>query len=138
MILLPPRSTRTVTLFPYTTLFRSHRVLAALALQAPGRLDEAVVDQPLRDVDDRRRREAGHAREVAARRLFGQTDRLEPDPLIIVAGALQIRARQAERQPRIACLRSAHRRSAPVATRTVQGNRWTSLHDTTEEVSGGN
>src|SRR3546814_6636664 len=54
-----------------------HRGLAALALQAPGRLDEAEVDQPLRDVDDRRRREAGHAREVAARRLFGQTDRLE-------------------------------------------------------------
>src|SRR3546814_6522304 len=74
-----------------------HRGLAALALQAPGRLDEAEVDQPLRDVDDRRRREAGHAREVAARRLFGQTDRLEHDPLIIVARALQIRARQAER-----------------------------------------
>src|SRR3546814_2713826 len=28
MIRRPPRSTRTDTLFPYTTLFRSHRVLA--------------------------------------------------------------------------------------------------------------
>src|SRR3546814_4511698 len=28
MILLPPRSTRTATLFPYTTLFRSHRAHA--------------------------------------------------------------------------------------------------------------
>src|SRR3546814_11911011 len=120
MIRRPPRSTRTVPLFPYTTLFRS-----------PGLLDEAEVDQPLRDVDDRRRREAGHAREVAARRLFGQTDRLEHDPLIIVAGALQIRARQAERQPRIACLRSAHRRLAPVATRKVTGHRWTILHPCT-------
>src|SRR3546814_17103190 len=63
MIRRPPRSTRTDTLFPYTTLFRS-----------------------------------------------------------------QIRARQAERQPRIACLRSAHRRLAPVATRKVTGHRWTILH----------
>src|SRR3546814_8209438 len=69
-----------------------------------------------------------HASEVAARRLFGQTDRLEHDPLIIVARGLQIRARQAERQPRIACLRSAHRRLAPVATRKVKGHRWTILH----------
>src|SRR3546814_11269218 len=30
MIRRPPRSTRTDTLFPYTTLFRSHRVDAAL------------------------------------------------------------------------------------------------------------
>src|SRR3546814_12791170 len=69
-----------------------------------------------------------HASEVAARRLFGQTDRLEHAPLIIVAGALQIRARQAERQPRIACPRSAHRRLAPVATRKVKGPRWTIPH----------
>src|SRR3546814_12942099 len=30
MIRRPPRSTRTVTLFPYTTLFRSHRVAGLL------------------------------------------------------------------------------------------------------------
>src|SRR3546814_6019750 len=72
-----------------------HRGLAALALQAASRLDEAEIDQPLRDVHDRRRREPGDAREVAARRLFGQADRLEHDSLFIVARALQIRARQA-------------------------------------------
>src|SRR3546814_13657814 len=37
MIRRPPRSTRTDTLFPYTTLFRSGRVHAALALH---RLDQ--------------------------------------------------------------------------------------------------
>src|SRR3546814_13082707 len=31
MILRPPRSTRTDTLFPYTTLFRSHRLRPGLA-----------------------------------------------------------------------------------------------------------
>src|SRR3546814_4521222 len=33
MIRRPPRSTRTDTLFPYTTLFRSHNVNGALLLQ---------------------------------------------------------------------------------------------------------
>src|SRR3546814_8845031 len=35
----PPRSTRTDTLFPYTTLFRSH-----LAVAAPGRAHRALID----------------------------------------------------------------------------------------------
>src|SRR3546814_12578998 len=35
MIRRPPRSTRTDTLFPYTTLFRSQRAVADLALPAP-------------------------------------------------------------------------------------------------------
>src|SRR3546814_13979000 len=38
MIRRPPRSTRTDTLFPYTTLFRAHR---GFALAQPG--DESVV-----------------------------------------------------------------------------------------------
>src|SRR3546814_7105241 len=33
MIRLPPRSTRTDSLFPYTTLFRSHRFLGQILLQ---------------------------------------------------------------------------------------------------------
>src|SRR3546814_13936461 len=33
MIRRPPRSTRTATLFPYTTLFRSHRALDQVVLQ---------------------------------------------------------------------------------------------------------
>src|SRR3546814_18564557 len=35
MIRRPPRSTRTDTLFPYTTLFRSHRAPYAAALPQP-------------------------------------------------------------------------------------------------------
>src|SRR3546814_20841970 len=35
MIRLPPRSTRTYTLFPYTTLFRSHRWRPASAPDRP-------------------------------------------------------------------------------------------------------
>src|SRR3546814_3358368 len=38
MIRLPPRSTRTDTLFPYTTLFRSSRPLLGLRQRAGGRL----------------------------------------------------------------------------------------------------
>src|SRR3546814_20586528 len=34
----PPRSTRTATLFPYTTLFRSLRVIADLERQTAGRI----------------------------------------------------------------------------------------------------
>src|SRR3546814_16071031 len=41
MIRRPPRSTRTDTLFPYTTLFRSHRVIAP-----------ALANAVERDVDD--------------------------------------------------------------------------------------
>src|SRR3546814_3901087 len=36
MIRPPPRSTRTDTLFPYTTLFRSHRSAAARIRRLPG------------------------------------------------------------------------------------------------------
>src|SRR3546814_4671321 len=39
MIRRPPRSTRTDTLFPYTTLFRSHLVESA---EAPGGIGEAA------------------------------------------------------------------------------------------------
>src|SRR3546814_3923654 len=41
MIRRPPRSTRTDTLFPYTTLFRSHRpAVAARAMPVEGRSGE--------------------------------------------------------------------------------------------------
>src|SRR3546814_5262108 len=38
MIRRPPRSTRTDTLFPYTTLFRSHGLAADRGVRAPDRL----------------------------------------------------------------------------------------------------
>src|SRR3546814_8820968 len=40
MIRRPPRSTRTDTLFPYTTLFRSKSVLTTLILPGVGTADE--------------------------------------------------------------------------------------------------
>src|SRR3546814_7556086 len=43
MIRRPPRSTRTDTLFPYTTLFRSLPALHAALLQSPGE-DRAVLN----------------------------------------------------------------------------------------------
>src|SRR3546814_6272661 len=43
MIRRPPISTRTDTLFPYTTLFRSHRVSGAAQLLEPGLLELDVL-----------------------------------------------------------------------------------------------
>src|SRR3546814_17502538 len=44
MIRLPPRSTRTDTLFPYTTLFRSHRALVgAYELEMPKPKDGSIL-----------------------------------------------------------------------------------------------
>src|SRR3546814_4378278 len=42
MIRRPPRSTRTDTLLPYTTLFRSHRAMTSDVLAALGRWSAAV------------------------------------------------------------------------------------------------
>src|SRR3546814_16016442 len=46
MIRLPPRSTRTDTLFPYTTLFRSYYVLPSDA-QVLGAVQAAVADDAI-------------------------------------------------------------------------------------------
>src|SRR3546814_19414324 len=46
MIRLPPRSTRTDTLFPYTTLFRSPGHREGAALGAPGHGDLLPHDRP--------------------------------------------------------------------------------------------
>src|SRR3546814_5119320 len=44
MIRRPPRSTRTDTLFPYTTLFRSHKVLAQAGLGSRRALEQRIAD----------------------------------------------------------------------------------------------
>src|SRR3546814_21078772 len=46
MIRRPPRSKRTDTLFPYTTLFRSRRFEAELLVEKFGRADETVAMEP--------------------------------------------------------------------------------------------
>src|SRR3546814_811111 len=63
MIRRPPRSTRTDTLFPYTTLFRSPRYAAA---DRAARRPEQCADR------SRRRRRDRHLRPAAARRHRGQ------------------------------------------------------------------
>src|SRR3546814_9449987 len=60
MIRRPPRSTRTDTLFPYTTLFRSRQRIAPAVADQPQHVGEAVG----RDLADRR-----VARDVPARPL---------------------------------------------------------------------
>src|SRR3546814_15334232 len=60
MIRRPPRSTRTDTLFPYTTLFRSWRG-AASSLSA---LPELGVHAPARGADDLRQRSEEHTSEL--------------------------------------------------------------------------
>src|SRR3546814_10912790 len=49
MIRRPPRSTRTDTLFPYTTLFRSGRRLAGVGVSAAGELRAEVWGCGLQD-----------------------------------------------------------------------------------------
>src|SRR3546814_2375452 len=69
MIRRPPRSTRTDTLFPYTTLFRSplHLVAVGIDLSDQVEIDEAVVDRCHQRIGFRQRDSAKHA--VAARRV---------------------------------------------------------------------
>src|SRR3546814_9555818 len=81
-----------------------HLRLAAPALKPPRWLDEPQILEPLGDIGDRRRGQSGHAREFAARRFFAEADRLQHDPLTIVARALEVRSRQAERQAGVARL----------------------------------
>src|SRR3546814_7164296 len=55
MIRLPPRSTRTDTLFPDTTLFRSRNAAAAQRVDRVGEDVEPLFhDQPAKEADDRR------------------------------------------------------------------------------------
>src|SRR3546814_14561702 len=84
MIRRPPRSTRTATLFPYTTLFRSHgggSGGARLRSAATGRARAGIGFAPARDCTDLRpARRADAAREVrpgtvAATELPGQRPR---------------------------------------------------------------
>src|SRR3546814_10500290 len=48
MIRLPPRSTRTDTLFPYTTLFRSWRLRACRARDRPPEIEAEPADRGAR------------------------------------------------------------------------------------------
>src|SRR3546814_1037843 len=60
MIRLPPRSTRTVTLFPYTTLFRSDAIASTLAL-------DDLLDVPVHYLSTGQRKRAAMARVIGQR-----------------------------------------------------------------------
>src|SRR3546814_8663312 len=72
MIRLPPISTRTDTLFPYTTLFRSDHLVRRHDLHSEALLAEAVrgigrrggAEQALEEVGLRRRRSEEHTSEL--------------------------------------------------------------------------
>src|SRR3546814_7674410 len=69
MIRRPPRSTRTYTLFPYTTLFRSFRLGEVARVELVEVEDDGAVRAQLAEVGLERRRvhRHQHVREVARR-----------------------------------------------------------------------
>src|SRR3546814_20893310 len=111
MIRRPPRSTRTDTLFPYTTLFRS---LRRLGRHHPGIAVLHVVDDPLLAFDVVRR---GDVREVER-----QLDALGVD---LLAGVEKLRRPAAHVPPdrRILGTRSEERRVGKECVSTCR-SRW--------------
>src|SRR3546814_5441551 len=98
MIRRPPRSTRTDTLFPYTTLFRSH-----LALQQAVAADRADADADRDDGAEQR-----HHRLIAAQHVLG-IGRDEQDD----GGAEQPEPRAAaKREDTVAARRALHETGA--------------------------
>src|SRR3546814_4273476 len=76
MIRRPPRSTRTDTLFPYTTLVRSHHELLAEQLH---RRERRLADHRLARTADHRFEQAQRVR-LAAHRIEHQRRRAERQP----------------------------------------------------------
>src|SRR3546814_3841107 len=98
MIRRPPRSTRTDTLFPYTTLFRSGTRVRDLRRAAAGALRGRVrrfrIAPPRRA--RRRRRGAGprHPRAPAARlRTAGDADQAAPEGTLFALAGVSTRSR---------------------------------------------
>src|SRR3546814_9334167 len=76
MIRLPPSSTRTDTLFPYTTLFRSRQPDAGEGLAERAARPDAL-GQDLADAPDGRARPADRGRHTARRRSEEHTSELQ-------------------------------------------------------------
>src|SRR3546814_7294716 len=90
MIRLPPRSTRTDTLFPYTTLFRSEIDAERECTLAEEVLEAAAVDLPRR-----RRQELAHAQLGAAVDVHAAFGEEEPEAELAHLRAVEVVA-QAE------------------------------------------
>src|SRR3546814_1474087 len=73
MIRRPPRSTRTDTLFPYTTLFRSHRVVAGTHVRRKRQDQRCEIAR----IVSGQNRLATHVRELLGKAGLKATDRSE-------------------------------------------------------------
>src|SRR3546814_15153323 len=94
MIRRPPRSTRTDTLFPYTTLFRSVLAMAADDRAVPAELVARLVVRI--EQAERRAREAEGARDELLEALlpfaeFGDVRHSLPDGVVITNGSRMAR-----------------------------------------------
>src|SRR3546814_15954494 len=67
MIRRPPRSTRTDTLFPYTTLFRSFLVAVDVRIEVADLAIAGRIQPGWRDLQIDRQWNAGHARQMLLR-----------------------------------------------------------------------
>src|SRR3546814_2753544 len=83
MIRRPPRSTRTDTLFPYTTLFRSHQQDKARHGRAPPAIRRQKISAPAHD-----RRRAFKRRVVQALRLRSEEHTSELQSLMRISSAV--------------------------------------------------
>ena len=101
----PSKSSTTMVMWSRSTLrpMENHAVrvddqlggrLAASTAPASGLLDQLVGEQPLGDVGDGRRGEPGDRRQLGARDRAVDADGVQGDALIVIAGALEIGARE--------------------------------------------
>src|SRR3546814_11347830 len=101
MIRRPPRSTRTDTLFPYTTLFRSHHALAAPAVEVQHPAGDR--EQWHSEAGDHEQHHATGAEEAAAmQREHAGADLLSPVAVVVVLVRDRLQRPAVEVQ-RIAC-----------------------------------
>src|SRR3546814_15589239 len=123
MMRLPPRATRTDTLFPYTTLFRSHRVV--------DRQEIAVVRQVDRGADRLQHDAVAICENLAARIVRGDRSREDDERLqriALIIGAFGIIAVRREEQVELAEeARSEERRVGKECVSTCR-SRWSPYH----------
>src|SRR3546814_17950416 len=124
MIRRPPRSTRTDTLFPYTTLFRSVR-------GADEPLHQLVRDIIIFGEELARDIEGDAVRAVAGNRLleaFGdEVERLVPTRALVADHRMEKAAFEANRLAEVRALRSEERRVGKEGVSTFR-SRWSPYH----------
>src|SRR3546814_13507899 len=120
MIRRPPRSTRTDTLFPYTTLFRSHRFRRTAQRPCRGAPPGQAAARRHARRDPRRRRGRGHlSREGEVTDLLNlrRVSAAYGKGQVLWDGALDIRPGEA------AAIPGRHGAGKPTLPNTLSGNR---------------